>query len=116
MVDGLGVGDVEDLVLRDRRHLSQDGILIVVVGIEMGSKKVVSGPDIFSRGFVGEEYGDELIEDAKDVILTTLEQFSDVDSVVEFDEIKAACRKKLAKFVYQRTRRRPMIVPIVMEV
>ena len=90
--------------------------MIAVIGIEMSSKKLVSGPDIFSRGFIGEEYGDELVEDAKDIILTTLEQFSDVDSVVEFDEIKASCRKKLAKFVYERTRRRPVIVPIVMEV
>ena len=115
MVDGLGVGDVEDVVLRDRWHLSQDGVVIAVVGIERSSRQVVSGPDIFSRGFVGEELGGELTEEAIGVVLSKLEGFRDGDSLQEFDEIKAACRKALARFIYDRTHRRPMIVPIVME-
>jgi len=114
MVDGLGVGDVADVVLRDRRHLSQDGIVIAVIGIDKATRQVVSGPDFLSRGFVGEELVGELLDGARDVVLAKLEQFADTD-VEEFDEIQAASRKALAKFIYDRTHRRPMIVPIVME-
>ncbi len=116
MVDGLGVGDVEDVVLRDRGHLAKDGVVIAVVGIDMTTKQVVSGPDLFSRGFMAEDYREELIEDARNVILGVIETFGDTGSQVEFDEIKSACRKALAKFIYERTHRRPMIVPIVMEI
>jgi len=115
MVDGLGVGDVEDVVLRDRRHLSKDGVVIAVVGIDVGSKSIVSGPDIFSRGFAGDDYGDELIEEARNVVTSALEPYRELDSVLEFDEMKASSRKALARFIYERTHRRPMIVPIVME-
>lgn len=116
MVDGLGVGDVEDVVLRDRRHLAHGGIVMVVVGLDVSSKEIVSGPDIFTRGFVGEELGEELIEEAKGLVISKLDEFIIGDSLEELDEIKAACRKALAKFIYDRTHRRPMIVPIVMEV
>lgn len=115
MVDGLGVGDVEDVVLRDRRHLSQDGVVIAVAGIDSSSAEVVSGPDIFSRGFVEEEHQEELFEEAKNVVLGAIEGFGP-EAMSEFDEMKAACRKALAKFLYERTHRRPMIVPIIMEV
>ena len=116
MVDGLGVGDVEDVVLRDRWHLSQDGVVIAVIGLDANEKQVVSGPDIFSRGFVADDHADELMEEAKDVVLAKLEEFIASDSLEEFDEIKAGCRKVLAKFIYVRTHRRPMVVPIIMEV
>ena len=116
MVDGLGVGDVEDVVLRDRRHLSQDGVIIAVIGVDPASKAVVSGPDIFSRGFVEQEPAEELLEDARSVVEAALQVFVDSDSLAEYDEVKAACRKALAKFIYERTHRRPMVVPIVMEV
>ncbi len=115
MVDGLGVGDVEDVVLRDRWHLSQDGVLITVVGVDRTSRGVVSGPDFFSRGFVGEELGGELQEGAREMVLTALEPFRGTD-VEEYDEIQTALRKSLAKFIYNRIHRRPMIVPVVMEV
>ncbi len=114
MVDGLGVGDVADVVLRDRRHLSQDGIVIAVVGIDKTTRQVVSGPDFLSRGFVGEELVGELLEGAREAVFAKLEQFADTD-IEEFDEIQATLRKALAKFIYDRTHRRPMIVPIVME-
>lgn len=114
MVDGLGVGDVQDVVLRDRWHLSQDGVVIAVLGVDKNAKRVVSGPDFLSRGFV-EELEGELVEAAREVVLAKLEAFKDTD-IEEFDEIQAACRKALAKFIYERTHRRPMIVPIVMEV
>jgi len=90
--------------------------VIAVIGIDLSTKEIVSGPDIFSRGFMGEDYREEIVEDAKGVILGVLETFSDTGSQVEFDEIKTACRKALAKFIYERTHRRPMIVPIVMEI
>jgi ribonuclease J len=116
MVDGLGVGDVEDVVLRDRRHLSKDGVVIAVVGIDTDSKQVVSGPDIFSRGFVGEEFGEELLDEAKRVILTKFQEFAESDLLDDMDDIKSGCRKALARFIYERTHRRPVIVPILMEV
>jgi ribonuclease J len=116
MVDGLGVGDVEDVVLRDRWHLAQDGIVMAVIGLDMSTKQVVSGPDVFSRGFVGEDYREELVEEEKQIILKKIGEFIESDSFEALDEIKAAIRKGLAKFIYERTHRRPMIVPIVMEV
>jgi len=114
MVDGLGVGDVADVVLRDRRHLSQDGIVIAVIGIDKTTRQVVSGPDFLSRGFVGEELVGETLVGAREGVLAKIEQFADTD-IEEFDEIQAALRKALAKFIYDRTHRRPMVVPIVME-
>jgi len=116
MVDGLGVGDVEDLVLRDRMHLAQDGIVMAVVGIDVNSKEIVSGPDIFSRGFAAEEHVEEILEDAKDVVINKLNELAETDSLTESDEVKAGCKKALAKFIYNRTHRRPMVVPIIMEV
>jgi ribonuclease J len=115
MVDGLGVGDVADVVLRDRWHLSQDGVVIAVIGIDKGTMEVVSGPDVFSRGFVGEEQQEGLMDEARGVVIAKLAEFADSGSVEELDEVKAACRKALAKFIYERIHRRPMIVPIVME-
>ena len=116
MVDGLGVGDVEDVVLRDRWHLANDGVVIAVVGIDMNAKQVVSGPDVFSRGFVGEDYGEELIEQEKEVVVAKLNEFIESDSLEDLDGIKAGIRKVLAKLIYDRTHRRPMVVPILMEV
>lgn len=116
MVDGLGVGDVEDVVLRDRRHLAQDGVIMAVVGLDPASQQIVSGPDIFSRGFVVEERADELMEEAKEILTAALQKFTESDALGESDEVKAACRKSLAKYIYEHTHRRPMIVPIIMEV
>lgn len=115
MVDGLGVGDVEDVVLRDRRHLAQDGVIIAVVGLDSTAQEITSGPDIFSRGFVIEERAEELVEDARDVVSQALQQFTESKTLGELDEVKAACRKSLAKYIYEHTHRRPMIVPIIME-
>lgn len=116
MVDGLGVGDVEDVVLRDRWHLAQDGVVIVVVGIARDSRAIVTGPDIFTRGFAGEDQAGELLEEAKSIVMSKIEEFRDAGSLEEFDEIKAACRKAVAKLIYEKIRRRPVVVPIVMEV
>jgi ribonuclease J len=116
MVDGLGVGDVEDVVLRDRWHLAQDGVFIVVVGVARDSRAVVTGPDIFTRGFAGEDQTGELLEEAKALVVSKLNEFGEMGSLEEFDEIKSSCRKAIAKLIYERIRRRPVIIPIVMEV
>jgi len=116
MVDGLGVGDVQDVVLRDRGHLAKDGVVIAVIGIDMNARQIVAGPDVFSRGFVGEDYGEELIEEEREVVLAKLNEFIESDSLDDQDGIKAGIRKVLAKLIYDRTHRRPMVVPILMEV
>jgi ribonuclease J len=116
MVDGLGVGDVGDVVLRDRGHLSQDGVVIAVIGMDMSEKQIVSGPDLFSRGFMGEDYGEDLMEQGKEVLLAKMQDFIESDALDVLDTIRAAVRKALAKLIYDRMHRRPVIVPIVMEV
>ncbi len=115
MVDGLGVGDVEDVVLRDRRHMANDGVVIAVLGIDTSTREIVTGPDIFSRGFVSEEWGEELMEDGKDIVKAAIENLRNGEIETNLDDIKAAARKALAKFFYEHTHRRPMVVPIVME-
>lgn len=115
LVDGLGVGDVGNVVLRDRRLLSQDGILIVVVTINSQTGEVVAGPDIVTRGFVYMREAEDLIEEAKARVKESLAK-SQPMAVNEWAGIKASVRDSLSQFLYERTKRRPMILPIIMEV
>lgn len=115
LVDGLGVGDVGNIVLRDRRQLSQDGILIVVVTMDKQRGCVVAGPDIVSRGFVYVRESEQLMDEAKDKVKQSLEKF-ETGGVTEWATIKSGVRDALGKFLYERTRRRPMILPIIMEI
>jgi ribonuclease J len=115
LVDGLGVGDVGNIVLRDRRQLSQDGILIVVVTMDKQRACVVAGPDIVSRGFVYVRESEQLMDEAREKVKQTLEKF-ETGGVTEWATIKTGVRDALGKFLYERTRRRPMILPIIMEV
>ena len=115
LVDGLGVGDVGNIVLRDRRQLSQDGIMIVVVTIDKESCHVVSGPDIVSRGFVYVREAEGLMDDARDRVQSALEHCED-NGVSEWSAIKSTVRESLGRFLYEKTRRRPMILPIIMEI
>lgn len=115
LVDGLGVGDVGNIVLRDRRLLSQDGIMIVVVTIDHETYQVVSGPDIVSRGFVYVREAEDLMEEAREKVLSALDR-CEANSVTEWSMIKSAIRDSLGRFLYERTRRRPMILPIIMEI
>ena len=115
MVDGLGVGDVGNIVLRDRRQLSQDGIMIVVVTIEKNTCNIVSGPDIVSRGFVYVREAEDLMETAKEKVEQALDKCAE-NNVTEWSVLKGATRDSLGRFLYERTRRRPMILPIIMEV
>lgn len=114
LIDGLGVGDVGNIVLRDRRQLSQDGIMIVVVGIDKASNKVVSGPDIVSRGFVYVREAEGLMEQARKKVQGALNK-CEQNNVNEWSAIKSAIRDALGRFLYEKTRRRPMILPIIME-
>ena len=115
LVDGLGVGDVGNIVLRDRRQLSQDGIMIVVVTIDKENCHVVSGPDIVSRGFVYVREAEGLMDEAKDKVQLGLEKCEE-NGVSEWSAIKSTVRDSLGRFLYERTRRRPMILPIIMEI
>jgi len=115
LVDGLGVGDVGNVVLRDRRQLSQDGILIVVVAIDKASGTVVSGPDILSRGFVYVRESEQLMEEARDKVSTALDKYVG-DKSVDWASIKNSVREVLGRYLYEKTRRRPMIMPIIMEI
>lgn len=115
LVDGKGIGDVGDTVLRDRQHLSQDGILIVVVGFDKQTGAVVSGPEIVSRGFFYQKGSEELFEAAKKLVQMVLEGCGKEEkSEIEF--IKPRIRSVLKKFLYREIKRRPMIIPVIMEV
>jgi ribonuclease J len=115
-VDGLGVGDVGNVVLRDRRHLSADGMIVVTVTVDSEDGKVLSGPDITSRGFTyGGGEGDGLLEEVRRAAIAIMEEGAN-HSLTEWTAIRENVHKGLQKFIYDRTKRRPMIVPVVMEV
>ncbi len=115
MVDGLGVGDVGNIVLRDRRQLSQDGILIIVVTMDRASNTVVAGPDIVSRGFVYVRESEALMDEAKARVEQALERCEE-EGVKEWAAIKANVRDALGRYLFEKTRRRPMILPIIQEI
>ena len=115
MVDGLGVGDVGNIVLRDRRQLSQDGILIVVVTMNKQTHRVVSGPDIVSRGFVYVRESEALMDEATARVQQALDRCED-EKVKEWAAIKSNVRDALGRYLFEKTRRHPMILPIIMEV
>ncbi len=115
LVDGLGVGDVGNVVLRDRQHLAEDGILIVVMSLDGASGELLAGPDIVSRGFVYVKESDELLEEARKLIekavLGCLKK-----NITDWGKIKSTIKDTLGEFVWKKTKRRPMILPIIMEI
>ena len=115
LVDGLGVGDVGNIVLRDRQHLAEDGILIVVLTLEKYSNQVLAGPDIVSRGFVYVRESEGLMDEAKHVVEEAIEDCMD-RRVTDWGRLKTAIRDSLSEFLWKRTKRSPMILPIIMEV
>ena len=115
LVDGLGVGDVGNVVLRDRQHLAEDGIMIVVLALESGSDQLVSGPDIVSRGFVYVRESDELLDEARLLVDEAVQKCLDKGQT-DWGKLKATIKEILGDFVWKRTKRRPMILPIIMEV
>ena len=114
LVDGLGVGDVGNIVLRDRQHLAEDGIMIVVMTLEQHSNVVLAGPDIVSRGFVYVRESEDLMEHAKEVVENALDSCLD-RNITDWGKIKNVVKDALSDFLWKRTKRSPMILPIIME-
>lgn len=115
LVDGLGVGDVGNIVLRDRKLLSESGLIIVVAAIDRATGEITSGPDIISRGFVYVRENEDLIEEARVVVCKALDKCMD-DNVREWNTLKSAVRDSLRSFIYEKTKRSPVILPIFLEV
>ncbi len=114
-VDGLGVGDVGNIVLRDRKHLSQDGILTVVVTLSKENKAIVAGPDIISRGFVYVRESESLMDEARDIVRNTLLDCEE-KNISDWATLKSNVRDELRSYLYEKTKRKPMILPIIMEI
>lgn len=115
LVDGLGVGDVGNVVLRDRQHLAEDGIMIVVLALDGATNELVSGPDIVSRGFVYVKTSDELMDEAREVVYEAVEGCLN-RGVSDWGKLKGTIKDSLSDFVWKKTKRRPMILPIIMEI
>ena len=115
LVDGLGVGDVGNIVLRDRQHLAEDGIIIVVLTLERRTNRLLAGPDIVSRGFVYVRESEELMDDARKAVSEALEKCLK-GRHTDWNKIKLVIRDTMNDFIWKRTKRRPMILPIIMDV
>lgn len=115
LVDGLGVGDVGSIVLRDRKHLAEDGIFVVVMTIDSATGEVVSGPDLISRGFVYVKESEALLDEAREVACDMLE-YCYINGIRDWGAIKTKVRDGVSKFLYEKTKRSPMILPIIMDV
>lgn len=115
MVDGLGVGDVGNIVLRDRKHLSEDGLMVVVVSMEEETGQIVAGPDIISRGFVYVRESEGLMDGAREVVMKALQECGE-KNITSWNYIKNLIKDTLKNYIWQKTKRSPMILPIIMEV
>lgn len=115
LVDGLGVGDVGNIVLRDRKHLSEDGLIVVVVTMSKQEGKVIAGPDIISRGFVYVRESEDLMEEARNVIKAALNE-CEKNNITDWSTLKTSIKDALRGFLYEKIKRNPMILPIIMEV
>jgi ribonuclease J len=115
LVDGLGVGDVGNIVLRDRQHLAENGLLIVVVTLEKYSNQILSGPDIVSRGFVYVRESENLMDEARDVVTNALDKCLSKNNA-DWSKMKNEIKDSLGDYLWKKTKRNPMILPIIMEV
>ena len=115
LVDGIGIGDVGNIVLRDRKNLSKDGIINIIVAIEKESRSIVSGPDIVTRGFIYVRESEELVNQIKEISYDSIQSSID-KNIFEWSEIKNNIRNDVGSFIYSKTKRKPIIVPIIMEV
>lgn len=115
LVDGLGVGDVGNIVLRDRQHLAEDGIMVVVLALDSAAGYLVAGPDIVSRGFVYVKESDELMEEARECMYEAVNNCLD-RGITDWGKIKNAIKDSLGDYVWKKTKRRPMILPVILEV
>jgi len=116
LVDGFGIGDVGDIVLRDRKHLAEDGILVVIITLSRQENALLSGPEIITRGFVYVKESEELLNAVRDLALVEVEQLQQSGNDWKWSQLKTNIRDSIGKFLYLETRRRPMILPIVIEV
>lgn len=114
-VDGLGVGDVGNIVLRDRKHLAQDGMITIVVTIEGETYNIIAGPDIITRGFIYAKGSEALINESKEIVRKELQNCLD-NKIIEWSVLKASMKRALEKYLYEKTKRRPIVLPIIMEV
>ena len=114
-VDGLGVGDVGSIVLRDRKHLGQDGLIIIVASLDISDGYILSGPDVVSRGFVYVRESEELIYEVRRISLEILQGFA-MKNIHEWNLIKNKIKEEVSRHIFNKTRRSPMILPIIMEV
>ncbi|MBE6658004.1 MAG: ribonuclease J [Ruminococcaceae bacterium] len=115
LVDGYGVGDVGNIVLRDRRHLAQDGLIVIVATIDTVERSIISGPDVVSRGFVYVREAEELMEEVRSIAAEAIQECFESD-MLDWNHIKGAVKDDLTKFLYQKTKRKPMILPVIMNV
>ncbi|MBQ8088525.1 MAG: ribonuclease J, partial [Clostridia bacterium] len=115
LIDGLGIGDVGAVVLRDRKHLAEDGLLIVVMGVDHDLGSVVSGPDIISRGFVYMREADELLDGAKEAARRAIDAFGPIDTT-DWNHVKNDVRESVQRYIYDTIKRNPMILPIIVEI
>lgn len=115
LVDGLGVGDVGNIVLRDRQHLSQDGLIVIVMTMDSNTGEIVSGPDVFSRGFVYVRESENLMDDVKKVIRDEVKKCEE-NHIRDWSTIKSNVKDTLRDYIFEKTKRNPMILPIIMEV
>ncbi len=115
LIDGYGVGDVGNIVLRDRRHLAQDGLIVIVATVDMQTNEIVSGPDVISRGFVYVREAEELMDEVRNIATEVLED-SLMSGVTEWNQMKNAVKENLTKYLFSKTKRKPMILPVIMNV
>jgi len=116
LVDGYGVGDVGNIVLRDRRHLAQDGLIVVVATVDLDERMLLSGPDIVSRGFVYVRESEDLMEEARQIALEALTDAMEYTDRVDRMQLKKYVKDALTKYLYQKTKRKPMILPVIMNI
>lgn len=114
LVDGLGIGDVGNVVLRDRKHLSQDGLIIVAMAFDRTNSILVSGPDIISRGFVYVRENENIIEQTRDVVRTIIASYGHIEGT-DWPSIKNRIKDELHCFIYEKIKRNPMILPIIVD-
>jgi len=115
LVDGLGIGDVGEVVLRDRRKLSADGVVVVVVAVDGHHGQVLSGPDIVNRGFVFDETSGDILEEARERVMLSLKDSAEAE-VVDRGVLEQNIRRVLGKYFYEVTQRKPVILPVIVEV
>jgi len=113
-VDGKGIGDVGTIVLKDRKHLSEDGMVVVIIAINQGTGEIIYGPDIVTRGFVFEDESQEYLDETKKIVLDTLAGLN-LEVMADWNEVKMEVRRVLRRFFNKTIERRPVILPVILE-